>query len=32
MRIAYVEPPEVMARVPALFAELFAKYEATRVG
>ncbi|MBI2894119.1 MAG: aminotransferase class I/II-fold pyridoxal phosphate-dependent enzyme [Deltaproteobacteria bacterium] len=30
MRIAYVEPPEIMARVPALFAELFAKYEATR--
>lgn len=30
MRIAYVEPPERMALVPRLFAELFAQYEATR--
>ncbi len=30
MRIAYVEPPERMALVPPLFAELFKKYEATR--
>lgn len=30
MRIAYVEPPERMALVPRLFAELFKQYEATR--
>jgi aspartate aminotransferase len=30
MRIAYVEPPERMALVPRLFAELFQKYEAAR--
>ena len=30
MRIAYVEPPERMALVPRLFAELFRQYEATR--
>jgi aspartate aminotransferase len=30
MRIAYVEPPERMALVPRLFADLFRKYEATR--
>ncbi len=30
MRIAYVEPPAVMAKVPPLFAELFRSYEATR--
>ncbi|MCK5619627.1 MAG: aminotransferase class I/II-fold pyridoxal phosphate-dependent enzyme, partial [Candidatus Krumholzibacteria bacterium] len=30
MRIAYVEPPERMALVPLLFAELFRQYEATR--
>jgi len=29
MRIAYVEPPERMALVPPLFAELFKKYEAS---
>ena len=31
MRIAYVEPPERMALVPRLFAELFRKFEASRV-
>lgn len=30
LRIAYVESPEVMAKVPRLFAELFRDYEATR--
>lgn len=30
LRIAYVEPPAVMAEVPRLFAELFRAYEATR--
>ena len=30
MRISYVEPPERMALVPRLFAELFTQYEATR--
>jgi aspartate aminotransferase len=30
MRIAYVEPPERMALVPPLFAQLFHQYEATR--
>jgi len=30
MRVAYVERPEVMARVPELFAELFRQYEARR--
>jgi aspartate aminotransferase len=30
MRIAYVEPPERMALVPRLFAELFRQYEAKR--
>jgi len=30
MRIAYVEPPERMALVPRLFAELFRKYESAR--
>ena len=30
MRIAYVETPDRMKLVPALFAELFAKYEARR--
>jgi aspartate aminotransferase len=30
MRIAYVEPPERMALVPRLFAELFRQFEATR--
>jgi aspartate aminotransferase len=32
MRVAYVEPPERMARVPQLFAELFAQYERARAG
>jgi aspartate aminotransferase len=30
MRIAYVEPPEVMRKVPLLFRELLARYEAQR--
>ena len=30
MRIAYVEPPERMALVPKLFAELFRKYETSK--
>jgi aspartate aminotransferase len=30
MRISYVEPPERMALVPRLFAELFRQYEASR--
>jgi aspartate aminotransferase len=30
MRIAYVEPPESMQRVPLLFRELLARYEAQR--
>ena len=30
MRVAYVERPEVMERVPELFAELFRQYEASR--
>jgi aspartate aminotransferase len=30
MRIAYVEPPERMALVPRMFAELFRQYEAKR--
>lgn len=30
MRISYVEPPERMALVPPLFAELFRQYEAKR--
>jgi aspartate aminotransferase len=30
MRIAYVEPPERMALVPRLFAELFRQFEASR--
>jgi len=30
MRIAYVEPPERMALVPRLFAELFKQFEASR--
>lgn len=30
MRIAYVEPPDRMALVPRLFAELFQQYEAKR--
>jgi aspartate aminotransferase len=31
MRIAYVEPPEAMRKVPILFRELLARYEAQRV-
>lgn len=30
MRIAYVEPPQSMAKVPVLFCELLARYEAER--
>jgi aspartate aminotransferase len=30
MRIAFVDSPERMARVPRLFSELFARYEAQR--
>ena len=30
MRVAYVEPPERMALVPRLFAELFQQFEASR--
>jgi aspartate aminotransferase len=30
MRVAYVEPPEKMALVPRLFADLFRQYEAQR--
>lgn len=30
MRIAYVEPPDVMAAIPPLFAGLFRAYEASR--
>jgi aspartate aminotransferase len=30
MRIAYVEPPEIMKKVPYLFAQLLAQYEARR--
>ncbi|HXE72019.1 MAG TPA: aminotransferase class I/II-fold pyridoxal phosphate-dependent enzyme [Candidatus Nitrosotenuis sp.] len=30
MRVAFVEPPEVMARVPALLADLFRQYQARR--
>jgi hypothetical protein len=30
MRVAYVEPPERMALVPLLFAELFKQFEASR--
>jgi aspartate aminotransferase len=30
MRIAYVEPPEVMQKVPILFRELLARFEAQR--
>jgi aspartate aminotransferase len=30
MRIAYVEPPETMRKVPILFRELLARYEAQR--
>ena len=32
MRVAYVEPPERMALVPRLFAELFTQYERARAG
>jgi aspartate aminotransferase len=30
MRLAYVEPPEAMQKVPILFRELLARYEAQR--
>jgi aspartate aminotransferase len=29
-RVAFVEPPEVMARVPELFAQLFRQYQQER--
>ena len=32
MRVAYVEPPERMALVPRLLAELFTQYEQARAG
>ena len=32
VRVAYVESPERMAKVPALFADLFRQYEAKRAG